>query len=997
MPDQLKDTKLHLQYNDNDWFADKDGNAASDYKTARNNFIARKENDALFLNANKKMTLIHDDSKGNPTIGYGMNLKNFSIGMIEEAYEYAYNFAEFSKDQKRALEMLRQWKEKPESLDIIGIVKGEAGSEQQQDILRSLVLTKEQAYRLLNGMLDGEVSFCNYEKGLTEALSGAGGIATSSERIALLSVYYNLPELIGDGIKAAMGHDDPTSRAETWFQLKYDHKNTANEGLQNRRSNEADELLHLLSNEPKGSDAQIKEAIYALDFLFNGMSKGKDVYAHIKDHDGLAPFEKSIASALKTVTDKYAPNAQINFVQRDKDKQNSTIEAKDARDSEGKILVTHNLIFGEDGNDVLYGLGGDDVLYGGTGNDWLQGGVGNDRLYGEVGDDVLEGGDGNDYMSGEVGDDEMKGGDGNDMMGGLDGNDTMEGEAGNDTLYGGLGNDTLLGGDDNDTLYGEAGNDSLDGGAGNDYLSGDVGNDEIMGGDGNDIIGGQDGDDTLSGGAGNDSMWGGAGSDIVTFSGKSDNYVVTEMQAGQWRVDDMRAGKPDGTDWVTEVEKLKFSDGVFKLVNGKKFDAKSAQLSFVIDTTAGNSGDFAAIKSSASSMISALFANTEMTEISIIGFKNPGDVSTILSFTTQDESADRKTAVLDAISGLSSSGESHSGGLYSGLKQALGGSAGAWDSDVHRIVVFSDALPNNTSLTEAMQQLAEDKGTTLSGLTIKQDGLKSTLSFETLHEDGKVDHNTVEIFTVVIGSGTDIDALTQHVLDSVDSPSADDLTSKMLNGTEQADVLRGGAVADTIYGAGGDDLITGKAGADKIYGGEGNDNLDGGAGNDSLSGDNGNDVLKGSDGADSLLGGAGLDVLYGGEGNDFIDAGIKGDWLYGEAGDDKLLGNWGNDNLVGGAGADSLTGGTDADIFRYASLAESTDSARDVITDFVHLQDKISLAGLGFTGIQAGAGSGTILGYSVVSGHTIIDDENSTFSIDLNGNILLTNADFIFS
>ena len=63
------------------------------------------------------------------------------------------------------------------------------------------------------------------------------------------------------------------------------------------------------------------------------------------------------------------------------------------------------------------------------------------------------------------------------------------------------------------------------------------------------------------------------------------------------------------------------------------------------------------------------------------------------------------------------------------------------------------------------------------------------------------------------------------------------------------------------------------------------------------------------------------------------------------AGNDTISGGAGADWLVGGAGADRLTGGEGADTFVFMNTAEigTSPSSRDVITDFVHLQDKIDL------------------------------------------------------
>jgi Ca2+-binding RTX toxin-like protein len=154
--------------------------------------------------------------------------------------------------------------------------------------------------------------------------------------------------------------------------------------------------------------------------------------------------------------------------------------------------------------------------------------------------------------------------------------------------------------------------------------------------------------------------------------------------------------------------------------------------------------------------------------------------------------------------------------------------------------------------------------------------------------------------------------------------------------------------------------------------GTGNLNGAGNALNNSLTGNTGSNTLWGNDGNDSLTGGAGNDTLYGGIGND---------------------------TLNGGAGQDALFGEAGADRFRFSSLGDSVDAARDKINDFTSGSDKIDVIGLGFTGVQAGAGSGAIIGYTYDAGLnlTYVSDADSTFSFQMAGHIILSASDFIFA
>jgi Ca2+-binding RTX toxin-like protein len=106
----------------------------------------------------------------------------------------------------------------------------------------------------------------------------------------------------------------------------------------------------------------------------------------------------------------------------------------------------------------------------------------------------------------------------------------------------GSGDDTILGGVEDNELTGNAGGDRLEGRAGADVL---------VGGSGNDL---------LDGGAGNDTLSGGAGDDRAVFTGAMADYALAVTAAGV-TVTDLRAGSPDGTDVLTGIETLAFSDG----------------------------------------------------------------------------------------------------------------------------------------------------------------------------------------------------------------------------------------------------------------------------------------------------------------------------------------------------------------------------------------------------------------------------------------------------
>lgn len=149
-------------------------------------------------------------------------------------------------------------------------------------------------------------------------------------------------------------------------------------------------------------------------------------------------------------------------------------------------------------------------------------------------------------------------------------------------------------------------------------------------------------------------------------------------------------------------------------------------------------------------------------------------------------------------------------------------------------------------------------------------------------------------------------------------------------------------------------------------------------------------IVQGTAGNDTLLGSAASEIFYGAAGNDTINGGAGGDIL------------------VGGAGTDKLTGGTGADTFRFTAQSDSyrnaTTSFDDIITDFDVTQDKIDLAGLGFTGLGNGRGGTLQVSYSASSDRTYIKDydadaSGNRFELILSGNLIstLTANNFIFN
>ena len=86
--------------------------------------------------------------------------------------------------------------------------------------------------------------------------------------------------------------------------------------------------------------------------------------------------------------------------------------------------------------------------------------------------------------------------------------------------------------------------------------------DTITGGADADTIDAGAGDDIITGAVGSDAIDGGADVDTAVFTGNRADYTVS-LSGSTYTVVDNRAGSPDGTDTVTNVENFQFADGTF--------------------------------------------------------------------------------------------------------------------------------------------------------------------------------------------------------------------------------------------------------------------------------------------------------------------------------------------------------------------------------------------------------------------------------------------------
>ena len=109
--------------------------------------------------------------------------------------------------------------------------------------------------------------------------------------------------------------------------------------------------------------------------------------------------------------------------------------------------------------------------------------------------------------------------------------------------------------------------------------------DEVLLGTANkDKIYGYDGNDQIEGAPGNDSIDGGEGLDTATYSGSYGSYTLTHQLNGSFLVTDSVSGR-DGTDTLTNVERLQFSDAKVAL----DLDGHAGQVAKILGAVFGKS------------------------------------------------------------------------------------------------------------------------------------------------------------------------------------------------------------------------------------------------------------------------------------------------------------------------------------------------------------------------------------------------------------------------
>lgn len=622
--------------------------------------------------------------------------------------------------------------------------------------------------------------------------------------------------------------------------------------------------------------------------------------------------------------------------------------------------VAYNLVRGTNAaNDAVDGTAQSDLVLGFNGADTLDGGGGNDILVGGAGADVMAGGTGDDtYLVTEAGDDVTEiGGDGIDTIissvaRSLNNVNQVLGDVENLTLIGssdinGTGNALA------NVLIGNAGINTLAGGGGADTLIGNAGADTLNGGGANDV---------LQGGAGSDTLNGGAGTDVAVFSGPAGNYTFGLTGTGLASVSDIVGS--EGTDTLTNVERLRFADGTDLAIVTNAGPVNPAQASIIF----GTDGNDTIIGSNFGDVIIGGAGNDTLNGYDV----GTADDDVVPSAGDDDTFIWRVGDGQDFING---GGEGSRGDLF----QVIGSA----DVETFRIYTEVEAVARGFALAgeepeifvtrqvaggpeEVIAQMLEIEEIVINGAGVSGNGSAGGDTYE-MYGDFSVTTSLRPDTITIMGTNGDDTVNITSLLSShrivFKTHGGNDILIGELRPQDVIELPNGQTLADYTVETNDDGSTTltspshsitfsGSAGVGHIVDGDddvdvddeetpvdpdptdpdptdpdptnpddGDDGDDGvvavpGVGtdnNDVLVGNEADDYLIGFNGDDVLIGQGGADVIIGGGGNDFLSGLTGADRIWGDAGHDTIMGGDDADMIYGGEGDDRVfaDGGND--------------------------------------------------------------------------------------
>lgn len=526
-----------------------------------------------------------------------------------------------------------------------------------------------------------------------------------------------------------------------------------------------------------------------------------------------------------------------------------------------------------------------------------------------------------------------------------------------------------------------------------------TGDDRLDGNDSANRLNGMEGSDTLTGGLGNDTLIGGAGSDTAVYAGAMTEFSVSWNPDSKTVtvVDNKTSSGDEGTDILTGIERIVFSDGDISLgtmtgnqapvANRTFFDtpiqvAPGMGIDFDIPADAFSDPDADATGSEGKGVppgiLVAEAAGAELPE-----WLSFDPVTRKLTGVPPKDFHGQLKLKVKAVDDFGDSAEDiltlQFGSNQAPVLQEATEKVIAEDAGLVALGITAPFDPEGKSVTVKLLDLPSE-GTVLDKLgntlaigammsadelselhfQTPMDGYGNTgyLRYQAIDEDGVVSESSVHLFIDAINDAPRFATASSKLI--IRYPDQATVTLDMLQPSDPESVLTNVRVIDlpalgTVTLDGQPLTLNQVLDFDQLQrlSFSLNENVNGPIGSVTIQAvdpqglaTNWSLALEVQGDAEYSTGTAGEDALYGSIGNDTLYGMAGNDALVGNAGDDRLLGGLGNDNLFGGSGNDVLDGSAGNDYLDGGSGNDTMsggpgndiyliDSASDIVLEVI--------------------------------------------------------------